>query len=554
MRALALCLLLGMASAGVTAADTRSGDLDGVWEGVVEAPARPLVVAVDFGAGTAKVDVTGSAALAVEGLASADCRVRFRIAAGGRALAFDGARSGTRIRGTVHVDEADVPFWLERLPALPAPRDRVEAWQQDLDAMLTRFLRYDRSFSPRARAAFRDRIARLRRSLRSRSDQEVLVELARAVALAGNAHTRLYLLRNRTEVRQLPIRVWWFRDRLHVVRATAEHRDLVGCRILKIGSMDAAAAAARVRGIDAGNDSWQRYMSAYFLTSPDVLFGAGVVKSAEEVVLTVSDGGRRREVRLAPLPLRKTTAPVEAWRDLAPAYRDVGEWVSALGAGDAPLYLRRPETNYWFEYLPERRVVYLQYNRSQEAPEGPTVRELSDALVREVEERKPEAIVVDLRFNTGGNLQVATPLMKTVAERLGGLPVYVVTGRATFSAGLSHVAQLRQWARATLVGEPPGEGLEYWSEGGNLLLPNSKVTAHYANAFHAYSKREYPDRRPYYLDLDVDSIAPDVLVDSTWADYIHGRDPAMDAIAARLRASERSRDGRTDRSPRDRRR
>ena len=43
MRALALCLLLGMVSAGVTAADTRSGDLDGVWEGVVEAPARPLV-------------------------------------------------------------------------------------------------------------------------------------------------------------------------------------------------------------------------------------------------------------------------------------------------------------------------------------------------------------------------------------------------------------------------------------------------------------------------------------------------------------------------------
>src|SRR5262249_26593606 len=158
--------------------------------------------------------------------------------------------------------------------------------------------------------------------LPTKSDQETIVELARAVALSGNAHTRLYLMRNRVELRRLPIRVWWFKDRLHIVRATNEQKSLLGCRILRIGALDIASAAARIRGVKPGNDSWQRYMSAYFLTSPDVLFGSGVIPGPDQAPLTVSCGGRSRGARLSPLPLRKEAAPVEAWWDLAFASRE----------------------------------------------------------------------------------------------------------------------------------------------------------------------------------------------------------------------------------------
>src|SRR5688500_19696093 len=46
-------------------------------------------------------------------------------------------------------------------------------------------------------------------SLPQASDQAVMVALARVMAISGNAHTRLYLVRNRTGVRRLPIRTWW---------------------------------------------------------------------------------------------------------------------------------------------------------------------------------------------------------------------------------------------------------------------------------------------------------------------------------------------------------
>jgi hypothetical protein len=533
------CLILRVASVMVTATEARTANavtVSGAWEGVIDDPKRPFVVAADFTAGTAKLDATGSSSWTIESLATPAGQVRFQIRVGDQSFHFEGHLGEKDIRGTVRIGEEVLPFWLERLPVLPIPRNRVEAWQQDLDDVLIRFLRYDRSFSADARTAFRERIASLRRSLGAKSDQRIVVDLARAVALSRNAHTRLYLMRNRTEVRRLPIRVWWFKDRLHVVRATQEQAKLLGCRILKIGSVGVAAATMRVRRIKAGNDSWQRYMSAYFLTSPDVLFGSGVIPNPEQVALTVQCSSDLRVVQLSPLPLRRETAPVEAWWDLAAESRAANaSFTPALRPDRAPRYLRNTLKNYWFEYITEHQAIYVQYNRSQEARDGMSMKEFTDSLVREIEQKKPVALIFDLRFNTGGNLEVATPLMKTVAEKLGGVRLFVVTSRATFSAGITHVVQLKQWARATIIGEPVGDGLDTWSEGGNLTLPNSKLTVHYANAFHAYSKREYPDRRPYLLNLDVDSVAPDLMVEPSWNEYIQGRDPVLEAVIRSIR-------------------
>lgn len=535
------CIILGIGAA-VTIANAQNADapaLKGAWEGVISAPMRPLVVATDFTSGSARLDATGSSSWTIENLSNKGEQIQFKIALTGQVpFQFDGVVRENEIRGNVRVRDQVLPFWLERQPVLPTPQNKVEAWQQDLDDVIRRFFRYDRSFTTDTRKAFSDRIAALRQSLQGKSDQEILVELARAVALSGNAHTRLYLIRNRTEVRRLPIRVWWFKDQLHIVRATQEHTNLLGCRITKIGTFDIREAENRVRGIKAGNDSWQRYMSTYFLTSSDLLFGAHVIPSPEQTAVTVKCRSESRVVQLAPLPLRRATSAVEAWWDLVPESRDENTaFVPILRADIAPLYLRNTRKNYWYEYTPQYRSIYVQYNRSQQAQGGPTINQFTDDLLRELEQRKPAALIFDLRFNTGGDLTVGTPLMKTVSEKFRG-PIFVITGRTTFSAGITHVVQLKQWARATIVGEPVGDELDTWSEGGNLILPNSKLTVHYANAAHVYSKREYPDRRPYLLDLDVDSVAPNVIVETSWSDYINGRDPALAAIAKKLRISQ----------------
>lgn len=529
LRQLVSAILLCLAASGTVAKP------HGTWEGVIEDQRRPIVLTVDFESGKARLDATGSAQHVMENLATGAGQVWFEIAVGEQRLRFKSKREGTQFEGTVAVNNRVVPFWLARVPQL-TPSNRDEAWRQDLEAMVNRFLRYDRSFGEQARTAFRQAIDKLLRSVERKSDAEIMVELARAVALSGNAHTRLYLVRNRTEVRRLPIRAWWFKDELRVVRATAGHKDVLGCRITRVGNLDVLSAAERVRGIKPGNRSWQRYMSAYLLTSPEILLGAGIIEDTERVALTFACRQTERRLRLAPLPQKKRHTPTEAWWDLAPAYVDPDAgFLSALDRAKAPRYLSKPDEHYWFEYLADLNAIYFQFNRSQDKKDGETVQQFTERIARVVDERRPQALIVDVRFNSGGNLDLATPLVKTLSEKLRGMPVFVITGRATFSAGITHAVQWKQWASASIVGEEVGDELDFWSEGENLRLPNSKLTAHYSNAFHAYSQREYPRNRPYFLDLEVDSIAPNVLVEPTWEDYISGKDPVLEAVSRQIR-------------------
>jgi hypothetical protein len=103
-----------------------------------------------------------------------------------------------------------------------------------------------------------------------------------------------------------------------------------------------------------------------------------------------------------------------------------------------------------------------------------------------------------------------------------------LVGRATFSAGISHAVQLRL-AGARLVGEPVGDRLDLWSEGGNVILPHSKLAAHYANGLHSYSKAPIPPGVTPFLDMDVAGLDPDVAVEPTFAEYRAGRDPVLEA-------------------------
>ncbi|HST11354.1 MAG TPA: hypothetical protein VLL05_13335, partial [Terriglobales bacterium] len=144
---------------------------------------------------------------------------------------FRGERHADRITGEVLDERGNASFWMELEPTLPRPQGRSEAWAQDLSYAARKLTLLDRSLTPATRKSFRRATAQLEANAGTFDDPHIMVGLAEAVALVGNAHTRLYLVRNRTEVRQYPIRVWWFRNELRVIRAAPKHADLLGCEV-----------------------------------------------------------------------------------------------------------------------------------------------------------------------------------------------------------------------------------------------------------------------------------------------------------------------------------
>lgn len=508
----------------------------GQWEGEAEGEPWPLFLLLQLEEGATglggRIEVLGQTVPIDRVKASGDA-LTVTIGTGAKALVIAGRIQNGDFVGRLRQTPADYPIRLRRVRRLPEPADRIEAWQQDLETLATRFINADRSFSPGERAMFLERIEGIRKDLPRLDDARITARMAAAIALADNGHTRLYLLRNRQELRRLPVRLWWFSDGLYVVRATAEHKPLLGCRVDRIGGWDARQARDLVAPLFAGTPSWKDYKSVYSLTSPETLHGMGVTPRLDTVEIGISGCRAAGPHRLTPLPLVKSRDAVEAWWDLSPRFAAAGEgWSQVLEpmSKRLPPYLRSSD-NYRFEYLADSGILYFQYNRSQNAA-GESTSAFGERLLAELGRRKPKAFVLDLRFNTGGNLSLAEKLMAELVRRTEDMPRFVITGRATFSAGLSAAAPWRA-AGATFVGEPVGDVLDFWSEGGNIRLPNSGYDAHFANGFHSYSPAPCPEGLPC-KDLNVESLDPHVLATPSFADYRAGRDPAMEAIMMRL--------------------
>lgn len=408
-------------------------------------------------------------------------------------------------------------------------------WRQDLQMALDSFPRKDRSFNSAALAAYRTQVSNLRDSVEQLSTPQLMVRLARAVALSGNAHTRLYLLRNRSALRRYPIRLWWFADGLYIVKTTPDYAHLLGAQVEQLAGKKPIEARQLVAPLFAGNAGWTDYMSTYTLTSPEVLQGLGLLGADDLLELEVKDRrGQTQRLTVPPLAWKPGSFVTEAWWGLAPRHPEPsGPWVSALVADSLqlPIYLQWAARPYGMQYLPTEQALYIQYNRAGEWAGHESFADFGGRALAAVQAQKPKRIIVDLRFNTGGNLQVAGPVFDQLiaAAKAQNNKLYVLSGPATFSAGIYHLAQLRLGG-ATIVGEPAGEGLDYWSEGGNMVLPNSGLSMHYADRFHSYSSTPHPLQQPYlYLDLDVPSLAPNVLVRMTAKDYFAGRDPLLAA-------------------------
>jgi hypothetical protein len=445
------------------------------------------------------------------------------------ALRVNGHVEGDRLVGSMSQSGKTFAFSLQRIASYPPTEDRVVRWSRDLDAIRDRVLAFDRSFDAAGKAAAKRAIEQLRRELPRLSDDAIVVRIARIAALANNAHTRLYILRNRTELRRMPIRAWWFGKELRVVRTAPEYARYLGCRIDRVGGQTARAAKAKVDGLFAGSPTWRTYMSAYSLTSSDVLHGAGIVPTADQVRYQFSGCKASGTAEIAPLPLAKSAKPLESWWDLAPQYAGPqDDWKQQLAGSAPPLYLSHPDKNYWFDDQSTDGMLFVQYNRAADAPDE-KLSAFASRVAAAITAKRPRVIIVDVRFNTGGNGSITPKLVDAVKSAPADVPVYIVTGRATFSAGIVAAAVLREARPVRIVGEPVGDGLDFWAEGGNIILPYSGLYVHFANGAHSLSPKPCPTR-DYCDDMNVASLAPDIAAPPTWASYVARRDPALDAI------------------------
>ena len=180
---------------------------------------------------------------------------------------------------------------------------------------------------------------------------------------------------------------------------------------------------------------------------------------------------------------------------------------------------------------PELDAIVIQLHANIDIGGESIARFLEDADAARRAARR-DNVVLDMRFNGGGNLQLTREFMTSLPSRLAPAGrVVVLTSPWTFSAAISSIGYLKQAGgdRVVLVGEALGNRLQFWAEGQPVRLPNSGAFILMATLRHDYITgcQPFPDCHPYMrrFPIAVASLAPEVPAPWTFESYAAGRDP-----------------------------
>jgi Tetratricopeptide repeat/Peptidase family S41 len=399
-----------------------------------------------------------------------------------------------------------------------APQPSTEQWRADLHYLAEQMRkRHKNLFHDMTQEQFTNAVSQLDEEIPSLNRHQIIVGLARIVAMVGDGHTSLQPYFNPSLGFHLyPLHLYMFKDGLFVRSADSAYASVVGGRVLRIGQLTADEAFARVAEIvNRDNDMTVKDVASDWLTIPEILHGLGIISDVDNASFQIDQQGKLVEIHVKPM----------AWA-AAIEEQHQHRWVDARdhAPNPIPLYLKNPHNSYWFEYLKDSRVVYVQYNAVQDKdkPEE-TVAEFFERVFQFVDANPVDKFVLDIRLNGGGNGYLNWPLIYDIirsdkVNQKGKL--FVVIGRQTFSAATMCAVYLERHTNTIFVGEPTGGSPNGYGDHAPIVLPNSGIRIFVSTLY--WQESDPRDRRPW--------IPPQVAADLTSTDYKANVDPAMRAV------------------------
>jgi len=396
--------------------------------------------------------------------------------------------------------------------------DKVEAekWRLDLRFMADAMPQYHKNlFHSMSREQFNAAIADLDRRIPSLARHQIIVEMARIVAMVGDGHTNIAPTRDaKIGFHTLPIKLYYFDDGLFVRSATKEHADLIGASVVQIGNAPVATAYEAVKQlIGRDNEMDAKFFAPLLMTMPEILHAIGLTSNLNEAAFVIEKNGERKTVKLASagnVPLLPADTDL-SWLPLS-------GWMDARDSTKPVLWLKDPQNKFWFEYLSDSRAVYVQINQIGNKDDE-SIESFSKRMLGFIESNSVDRLVLDLRLNRGGNGEFNRPILRALIkaskiDQKGKL--FVIVGRSTWSAAQFLVNNLEDYTDAIFVGEPTGGKRNSYGDSRRIILPNSGITVRVSTLWWQEDER---DQRQWK--------APELAADLTFTDYRDNIDPAL---------------------------
>jgi len=427
-----------------------------------------------------------------------------------------------------------------RADDVAAPASRAE----DLRIFEREYLERSPAFSPSRLREARARIAQLEPRVDGLDALQFFVAISRIVALADNGHDSV--MRGDTAwspTMRLPLRMIWFPDGLTVARAAPGDRGLLGAKVTSIDGQSPGQLLRALREVQGGTDDYRQWTVSWLLHSTEAMHAFGITRHPDRVTLELQlrDGRTiRRTIAAVPVAELPTPPRVQFYWYPSALEGEAGKgWVAAAPLDAVPLYLQEPESWFRMTDLPDPHALYVQF-RSNADEDGSPIAPFVAQVMQRLQSDPPRNLVLDLRFDTGGDNTQNRELMRVIAETVPGR-IYVLLGNFTFSAGIASAAALKHDGgdRVVLVGGPVGDRMHWWSEHERVCLPDSGLCVFRNGGYWDLLQgcKDVPGCYSDQFDVLVRSLEPDLPAPVRASDWLAGRDPALEAVRADLARS-----------------
>ncbi|MEA5032190.1 MAG: hypothetical protein VB025_08590 [Sphaerochaeta sp.] len=341
----------------------------------------------------------------------------------------------------------------------------------------------------------------------SMSDADFYFTLRTLAAYAHDSHTSVGMTQSLVDqFLAIPVQITYLQDAWRISVVDKHRSDLLGAEIVAVNGIPMDEVIDRATSaFSHDNTVWLRKSLSQQLNLTQLYSFLGIAAHPTDPIdLTLIPIGDDTEQTLT---LEPVTAAQFHQRPLATLYDKTVE----TGPSKEP---------YRSLLLQGHDTLFIQYNQCMSVDAFPLPMFIGEVLAQ-IAEQKPSRIIVDLRYNGGGDSRLFEPMIDGLAtlQAKQSFALDVLIGEGTFSSALMNAIQFKRRTDCLLVGSPTGGSVNHYGETARFLLPYSNLPVIYS------TKRFVMD-----ASHPAGPLLPDLSVEPTVQQLLTGSDAAVDAV------------------------
>lgn len=389
-------------------------------------------------------------------------------------------------------------------------------WETDIDFLKKELpVKHKDFFTIRSKEEFEEELNKIITKLEYLDNDEVVFSLQQILASFGDSHTYIGFSKLFSSEKSLPISVYWFENGFYILETTKNNKFVLGSRIKRINDFPLNQICDSLKTMfTVDNEAMVKLFTAEIIKNKALLKYFGFAKKNAFQFEIEKTNGNIVSYQLDLNTMNKTNKIVVEYDSLAYCWRNKNDFFNQKYFANDSIY--------YVQYnVCSGKEVLLRKGQKQRAENSPSFNDFEDTIFKTIKTKPIKKFIFDMRFNGGGSSLQGTAFIEKLSkiEKINEKDrLYVVVGRNTFSSAILNTLDFKKMTEAIILGEETSGKPNHFGETIAIRLPESKIHLNYSTK---YFKN---------VEENVNTIVPDVIIQTSYEDYINGIDPIYEWV------------------------